>query len=688
MSDIVTELKEQGNALFAQKLYQDAFDKYGEALEHASDSAAITTLRGNRAQACLLLQKFDDAKLEATEALVADPKNLKGWNRLARAYLGLRWLDEADAVFRLALRSPAQLLDATVKQALEQGRNDVRANRKPLLPDEFVKSVTQDCATRAVKLKEEGNALVGSSPPDYNGAYTKFTLAIALDPSSAILRCNRAYCGNCMQLFDLAKLDARVAIALDPSYAKAWARLGAALIGTKEFAETNEAFGRALELLNAQPTLSPADAKLKASVEQSIEGIRKQGEFVGVRRDAATHLPNAPWAKARNIVNWNYVNTMSIKESWYSSAFVILSAFDDFDAGVRAMYSLRQQGQYAMGDTTAIESISNALTTDARTFYIDRPDFMDQYGKQLNYEMSAARGFVEATSAESLMRLAKERLAAEGWDNGRESGARIAIATTIRAFFLQAVFHDRGTHDTTAALDLYETIVKFIEMGRREWADVPPKLRGSIFELTFLLGVERVYIEGLCGALKARQSLPNTPDTPGYLPRVKALAEKMIAQVALTDRQVSASLTPDFVLAFSYYPEAIAQYALGFYYSSKWDMHHAPLDYSDLLMAATHYVKSAELFPRDDEFRTEAIYQQLFARFRSGAPLRVTLPLLDELGKSAEETKPIWEYSATSTSVRRDYERLIWFADDLKKAIADGQLNMDSQILPDFLVEK
>lgn len=193
------------------------------------------------------VSRWDDAKLEAAEALIADPGYLKGqvnsttprtrfnhttlcrWHRLARAYMGMAWLEAAEAVYRLALRSPLSAGDPANKNALEQGRRDVCSTQPGVIQDEFKRDVAPDFVARAKQLKEEGNVLVSSSPPDYDGACLKFTLAIALDPSSAILRCNRAYCANVLLQYDLAICDARVAIALDPSYAKAWARLSAAL---------------------------------------------------------------------------------------------------------------------------------------------------------------------------------------------------------------------------------------------------------------------------------------------------------------------------------------------------------------------------------------------------------------------------------------------------------------------------
>lgn len=67
------------------------------------------------------------------------------------------------------------------------------------------------------------------------------------------------------------------------------------------------------------------------------------------------------------------------------------------------------------------------------------------------FEVQAARGWEDPRSPENLMRLAKQRLRNEGWSNGRDSGARIAIATTIRSAIVvarRAASHEliRRTH--------------------------------------------------------------------------------------------------------------------------------------------------------------------------------------------------------------------------------------------------
>lgn len=56
-----------------------------------------------------------------------------------------------------------------------------------------------------------------------------------------------------------------------------------------------------------------------------------------------------------------------------------------------------------------------------------------------------------------------------------------------------------AANDYEGALAVYKDVVSFIEAGRSQWADEPTSNRGAVFELTFLLGVERCYLDCLSG---------------------------------------------------------------------------------------------------------------------------------------------------------------------------------------------
>ena len=60
VSQATTRLKEEGNGLFVQKKYQQAYEKYSAAISsmgHGGDKKFKAVLYGNRAACCLGLEK-------------------------------------------------------------------------------------------------------------------------------------------------------------------------------------------------------------------------------------------------------------------------------------------------------------------------------------------------------------------------------------------------------------------------------------------------------------------------------------------------------------------------------------------------------------------------------------------------------------------------------------------------------
>jgi small glutamine-rich tetratricopeptide repeat-containing protein alpha len=76
----------------------------------------------------------------------------------------------------------------------------------------------------AEKLKAEGNALM--SQKLYDSAIQKYTEAIAKDPSNAVYLSNRAAAWGGVGQHEKAVEDAQKALEVDPTFSKAFSRLG------------------------------------------------------------------------------------------------------------------------------------------------------------------------------------------------------------------------------------------------------------------------------------------------------------------------------------------------------------------------------------------------------------------------------------------------------------------------------
>ncbi|EJD45722.1 TPR-like protein [Auricularia subglabra TFB-10046 SS5] len=686
MSADPATLKDEGNALFAKKQFQEAYAKYSEAIELANDAAARAVLYSNRAQCCLMMERWQDAKLDAAESLQADIKNAKAWHRLGRAYIGAGHLDDGIRVYQAA--SHVLQSDRSVVEQFKQG---VQEGRRLMGVSDLQRTVqvspTSQALQRALRLKEEGNALVNAAPGDFITAAAKFTLALVYDPFSAILFSNHAYCANSLKSWDEAIIDAKRAITLDEGFAKAWTRLGAAKLGKNILHEAEDAFNQGLKVLKEKPEpLSPADARMQASIEQSIADIKASTRKV---QGLTANKSIVPWVLADAVINDHFVPTD--RSTWYSSSWVICAAYRDFSQGLQKMFQNRVVGPATFGSLGVVELLSNGLIYDNRAFHVNQPEFVERYQTQLLHEANSSQAFSE-TGAERLIVAVKSRLQSRGgWGNGDTATSVLsALGVTIRSWLLNAFVMERLAQDLKKSLTLYKGVVDFIELGRQEWATVPRTQRGSIFELTWLLGVERNYAEALRVRYKSNMKM-KIPDNDRILDRIKSLGEKMLAQLATfteEDKIPRGDRYPEFILAFMVYPEACANECIAFYHHHlAWLRKNPSVAMPLLATAAEYYGKAAAIYPKDEELRTEALFNQMTTMFRCGRPLRESLPVADELKQSIEDKKRIWRGLANQMDGHLDkvYAEYVAWAVDVRAGLADGQFTMNDPIICDLV---
>lgn len=75
-------------------------------------------------------------------------------------------------------------------------------------------------------LKSRGNSAMAQK--DYAGAIDLYTQALRIHPANAVFLSNRAAAHSAAKDHAAARLDAEAAVAIDPTYTKAWSRLGLA----------------------------------------------------------------------------------------------------------------------------------------------------------------------------------------------------------------------------------------------------------------------------------------------------------------------------------------------------------------------------------------------------------------------------------------------------------------------------
>lgn len=82
---------------------------------------------------------------------------------------------------------------------------------------------------------------------DYPSAINFYTQALSIHPTNAVFLSNRAAAHSAAKDHTSAKVDAEAAVAIDPSYTKAWSRLGLARFALGDAKGAMEAYGKGIE---------------------------------------------------------------------------------------------------------------------------------------------------------------------------------------------------------------------------------------------------------------------------------------------------------------------------------------------------------------------------------------------------------------------------------------------------------
>uniref|UniRef100_A0A1A8JI73 Sperm associated antigen 1a n=1 Tax=Nothobranchius kuhntae TaxID=321403 RepID=A0A1A8JI73_NOTKU len=107
-----TLLKQEGNNLVKNGLFQEAVEKYSECLSIKPDECVLYT---NRAVCLLKLKRFEEAKQDCDSALQLDPANKKAFYRRALAFKGLQDYLSASSDLQEVLQ-----LDPNIREAEQE----------------------------------------------------------------------------------------------------------------------------------------------------------------------------------------------------------------------------------------------------------------------------------------------------------------------------------------------------------------------------------------------------------------------------------------------------------------------------------------------------------------------------------------------------------------------------------------
>ncbi|KAL6427244.1 hypothetical protein ACFW04_008681 [Cataglyphis niger] len=136
---------------------------------------------------------------------------------------------------------------------------------------------TAESKAEAERLKNEGNALMKQEK--HHEALANYTKAIQLDGRNAVYYCNRAAVHSKLGNHALAIKDCHTALSIDPSYSKAYGRLGLAYSSLERHKEAKESYEKAL-------AMEPDNESYRNNLQLAEEKLAQ----LGVNQN----LPNMP----------------------------------------------------------------------------------------------------------------------------------------------------------------------------------------------------------------------------------------------------------------------------------------------------------------------------------------------------------------------------------------------------------
>ncbi|KAG0074964.1 Serine/threonine-protein phosphatase 5 [Linnemannia elongata] len=144
-------IKEEANVLFANKKYDEAVEKYTEAIEVNPNVAAFYA---NRAFAHTKLEAYGAAILDGDKAVEVDPKYAKGYYRRGVGKYALARYKEAAKDFRIVLKFAPNDKDAKLK--LDDCDKTVArmAFEKAIASNEVVKKVSDSIDTQSIIVED------------------------------------------------------------------------------------------------------------------------------------------------------------------------------------------------------------------------------------------------------------------------------------------------------------------------------------------------------------------------------------------------------------------------------------------------------------------------------------------------------------------------------------------------------
>ncbi|PWV02258.1 putative stress-inducible protein STI1-like [Trypanosoma cruzi] len=264
--------KEEGNALYKQRKFDEALQKYQEALAKDSTNTVyllnITAVIFEKGEYAACVEKCEEALEHGRENRCDYTVLAKLMTREALCLQRLKRFDEAIALFKKALvehRNADTLAKLTACEK-EKEKFEIEAYLDPEI---------------ALQKKEEGNTFFKSDKfPEAVEAYTE---AIKRNPDEHTTYSNRAAAYLKLGAYSQALADAEKCISLKPEFVKAHARRGHAFFWTKQYNKALQAYDEGLKHDKENAECKEGRMRTLMKIQEMATGNSADGDEVAKR---------------------------------------------------------------------------------------------------------------------------------------------------------------------------------------------------------------------------------------------------------------------------------------------------------------------------------------------------------------------------------------------------------------------
>jgi len=378
-----------------------------------------------------------------------------------------------------------------------------------------------------------------------------------------------------------------------------------------------------------------------------------------------------PWIRARELV-------ASGGNVAGSSALVILGALDEWEDG---MAKMRMQRSVPLprglnmwtGYTGAIQGFSNAILRDERIFHLDN-QWQNMYRNQVMIEAQQV-GAWKDNGPDQVKTEALQRLLTGGWD-----AVRPAITTTIRLWIVRGFMEQLIFNRNDVAVEFLGRALELLRWGLDMWKDIPQDLKGAVFCTSFIRGVHALYAATYmkaCAKDSKRFPLETLHDE----------AQSLLESCGIPDIEVF--VDPGFKMSFGSYAKGCAYSLLAWCF----------VQGGKKIVGSTHpqaeeamfqlyrnggeaYVEAADQYPKDDEKHVWFLCCALQSYWHCGAPLFITMPIMERVRLGLPNTSKIWEHASLTKETHPAYDYILGVEQKFKTGLDDGSFTMDSMVSP------